>query len=44
MFLHVRGEPSVDLERMIAWNADWIRRGGAIHRKPTHYEQRAGRF
>ncbi len=38
------GPPAVELERMIAWNADWIRRGGVIHHKPTRYEQRAGRF
>lgn len=38
------GPPDVPLERMIAWNADWLARGGAVHGKPTRYEQRAGRF
>ena len=38
------GPPRVPLERMIAWTADWLSRGGASHGKPTHYEVRDGRF
>jgi nucleoside-diphosphate-sugar epimerase len=38
------GDPTVDLETMIRWNADWLRRGLPLHGKPTHYEQRAGMF
>ncbi len=38
------GDPAVDLETMIRWNADWIRRGLPSHGKPTHYEERAGVF
>jgi nucleoside-diphosphate-sugar epimerase len=38
------GEPKVGLDRMIAWTADWTRRGGDHLGKPTHFESRAGRF
>jgi nucleoside-diphosphate-sugar epimerase len=38
------GDPVVDLETMIRWNADWLKRGLPLHHKPTHYEERAGSF
>ena len=38
------GDPVVDLDTMIRWNADWLRRGLPVHHKPTHYEERAGVF
>ena len=38
------GQPVIDLETMIRWNADWLRRGLPLHNKPTHYEERAGAF
>lgn len=38
------GDPTVDLETMIRWNADWLQRGLSLHHKPTHYEQRGGQF
>jgi nucleoside-diphosphate-sugar epimerase len=38
------GQPSVDLDTMIRWNADWLQRGLPLHNKPTHYEERAGNF
>jgi len=38
------GYPQVPLARVIPWVADWVRRGGATLSKPTHYEQRQGRF
>ena len=38
------GAPRVPLERMIAWTADWLARGGASHGKPTHYEVRDGKY
>ncbi len=38
------GEPIVDLDTMIRWNADWISREMPVYHKPTHYEQRAGSF
>lgn len=38
------GDPVVDLETMIRWNYDWLKRGMPLHDKPTHYAERAGRF
>ncbi len=38
------GEPLVNLDAMIRWNADWLQSGLPLHHKPTHYEQRGGRF
>ena len=38
------GYPSVTVEQMIEWVADWIGMGGATHDKPTHFETRDGRF
>jgi hypothetical protein len=26
------------------WNAHWLQIGGEVYDKPTHYEQRDGRF
>jgi nucleoside-diphosphate-sugar epimerase len=37
-------KPRVDADRMIAWIADWIARGGATLGKPTHFEVRDGKF
>ena len=36
--------PEVSLETMIAWVADWIRHGGRLLGKPTHFEERSGTF
>jgi nucleoside-diphosphate-sugar epimerase len=38
------GYPTVSLQQMIVWIADWIARGGAALNKPTHFEARDGRF
>ncbi|HEX9729159.1 MAG TPA: NAD(P)-dependent oxidoreductase [Gemmatimonadales bacterium] len=38
------GTPPVTLEEMIGHVADWITAGGASLGKPTHYEEREGRF
>jgi nucleoside-diphosphate-sugar epimerase len=38
------GPPEVSLDQMIAWIADWVRRGGVSLGKPTHYEVRTGEF
>jgi nucleoside-diphosphate-sugar epimerase len=38
------GRPRVSAERLIAWTADWVGRGGASLDKPTHFESRDGRF
>jgi nucleoside-diphosphate-sugar epimerase len=38
------GRPRVSLDRLVAWTADWVARGGASFDKPTHFESRDGRF
>ena len=38
------GPPSADLDRMIVWVADWVKRGGATLNKPSHFEVRDGKF
>ena len=36
--------PEVTVQTMIEWTAEWIRAGGAMLGKPTHFEERAGKF
>ena len=38
------GPPGVPLETMIAWQADWIARGGASLGKDTHFDARDGKY
>jgi nucleoside-diphosphate-sugar epimerase len=38
------GKPAVSPSEMIAWIADWIRQGGAMLNKPTHFQTRDGKF
>lgn len=38
------GRPRVSSDLLITWIADWVRRGGASLAKPTHFDDRAGRF
>jgi nucleoside-diphosphate-sugar epimerase len=38
------GSPLVDEETLIEWVASWISRGGDLLSKPTHFEERSGRF
>jgi len=38
------GPPRVPLAQMLDWIADWTMRGGETLAKPTHFEDRAGRF
>ncbi len=38
------GDPVIDLDTMIRWNADWLKRNMPLHHLPTHYEERAGTF
>jgi hypothetical protein len=38
------GKPPVGIGQMLDWIADWVARGGASLAKPTHFEERAGRF
>ena len=38
------GSPSVSLDQMMDWVAAWVSAAGPTLGKPTHYEERAGRF
>lgn len=38
------GYPRIGAKQLIEWTADWIRRGGANLRKPTHFENREGAY
>jgi nucleoside-diphosphate-sugar epimerase len=38
------GLPHVSAQQMIDWIAEWVGKGGDTLAKPTHFEERAGRF
>ena len=38
------GYPSVSLETMIKWQAEWIMSGGRSLGKPTHFEEKKGEY
>jgi nucleoside-diphosphate-sugar epimerase len=38
------GYPHVALEQMIEWTAQWVQAGGSTLGKPTHFEEREGKF
>jgi nucleoside-diphosphate-sugar epimerase len=38
------GYPRVSLRQMIEWTAHWVQSGGTTHGKPTHFQERQGRF
>jgi len=38
------GPPSVSIKTLIRWQAEWIAAGGRALNKPTHFEQREGKF
>lgn len=38
------GSPSVNLETMMRWIGHWIRKGGRLLNKPTHFETRDGKY
>lgn len=38
------GYPRVSLLQMIEWTADWIMNDGASWNKPTHFQERGGKF
>ncbi|HYA25206.1 MAG TPA: NAD(P)-dependent oxidoreductase [Terriglobales bacterium] len=38
------GRPTVSAEQAIDWVADWIRHGGPLFNKPTHFAMRDGKF
>ncbi|CAN5575522.1 NAD(P)-dependent oxidoreductase [soil metagenome] len=38
------GYPKVPLRKMIAWTAHWVSTGGGALGKPTHFQEREGKF
>jgi hypothetical protein len=38
------GAPTVSPAQLIEWTAHWIRQGGAMLNKPTHFQTRDGKF
>jgi len=38
------GRPRISLPQLMDWIADWVSVGGPTLAKPTHFEERAGRF
>lgn len=38
------GYPAVGVEQMIEWQAEWLKAGGRLLGKPTHFEERKGNF
>lgn len=42
--MRLYGYPRVPLDRMIAWQADWLMQGGRSLGKPTHFEVNNGKF
>jgi nucleoside-diphosphate-sugar epimerase len=38
------GPPSVALDQLLDWTADWVARGGATLGKDTHYDVRDGKY
>jgi hypothetical protein len=40
----VFGYPTVALDEMTHWVARWVKEGGSTLNKPTHFEERSGKF
>jgi nucleoside-diphosphate-sugar epimerase len=38
------GEPPMPLETMMRWTAHWVKRGGRLLHRPTHFEVRDGKY
>jgi nucleoside-diphosphate-sugar epimerase len=38
------GHPKIKADQMITWITDWVARGGETLAKPTHFEERSGKF
>jgi nucleoside-diphosphate-sugar epimerase len=38
------GYPTVSLLQMIDWTAEWVKHGGSTWNKPTHFQERKGKF
>jgi nucleoside-diphosphate-sugar epimerase len=43
-YFRLFGYPSVSVDQMIEWTAQWIGMGGTTLNKPTHFEARDGKF
>lgn len=42
--MQVFGNPEVSIDTLIQWQAEWILDGGRSLGKPTHFEERTGKF
>ena len=42
--LDVLGAPTVGLEQVVQWTAEWVGGGGTTWNRPTHFEVRDGRY
>lgn len=38
------GYPRISLDQMVEWTADWVESGNVTLDKPTHFQQREGKF
>ena len=38
------GYPRVSIREMIEMTANWVKEGGETHNKPTHFQERSGKF
>ncbi|MNG34911.1 hypothetical protein D3C84_1215240 [compost metagenome] len=38
------GYPQVSLAQMLDWVAEWVRLGGETWNKPTHFQEREGKY
>jgi hypothetical protein len=38
------GQPTVGVEQMMDWVANWVRAGGEYLGKPTHFDRRDGKY
>jgi len=43
-YFELMGKPTVSLQQLTQWAAQWVQAGGASIGKPTHYEARNGKF
>ncbi len=42
--VEVFGSPTLDVDTLLDWVADWVQLGGRSFERPTHFEERGGRF
>ncbi len=38
------GRPEVEVEMLLRWTAEWVKRGGESINRPTHFEERGGKY